>query len=151
MQQPSPSTADADVINIEGERVELERQIHDLAERANAAERDKVSTEEAAIQLLTEKDREATYWHFMYLSLFLVPATKQVLYWFAQHGTPLTREYYHETWRPLVASPRDREVMMMVLLQNGLLQEVGSAVQISEHGRGFLQFIGAYGHAKAEG
>ncbi|MFB3886336.1 MAG: hypothetical protein ACE144_14020 [Thermodesulfobacteriota bacterium] len=147
-EKEAPPEPDPAIITLNKEQQQLVREhIENLTKEAADAKQEKESLLETASNLLIEKDRVIKYWWFMFLSLFLVPTTKNVLRWFAVQ-TPLpTKEYYNEIWKTVVADPKQREIMLMVLLHHGLIEANGPLLQVTQNGRDFITFIGEVGSA----
>lgn len=115
--------------------------IESLTKEASTAKQEKENLIKTAVDLLSKKDSDIKYWWFMYLSLFLVPTTKNVLWWFMTRIEAPTKEYYHLAWKDVVLDVQQREIMFMVLLHHGLIEEKGPVIQITQNGRDFLTFI----------
>jgi hypothetical protein len=148
-EEPSPPEPAPGIITLNEDQQNIIRQhIEALTKEAADARQEKEKLLEAATNLLSEKDIEKKYWWFMYLTLFMVPTTQNVLRWFAAQSLPSTKEYYNEMWKPVVAAAEQREVILMVLLHHGLLESKGHVLQITQNGRDFLNFIGAGGGQK---
>jgi len=142
-EKEAPPEPDPGIITLDEEQQRLIReQFENLSKEAADAKQEKESLLDTASNLLIEKDKAIKYWWFMHLSYFLVSTTKNVLRWFAAQ-TPLpTKEYYNEVWKTVVADPKQREIMLMVLLHHGLIETTGLVLQVTQNGRDFLTFIG---------
>jgi hypothetical protein len=83
--------------------------------------------------------KEALYWFFMYLNLFLVPTTQEVLAWI---GTleGVTKDLFDASWAPSLPQPIQRAATLNALLQTNLVQEMGGLLRITERGRRYLLF-----------
>lgn len=90
-------------------------------------------------QLWTERVR----WEFDYLNLFLVAKTKTVLRFLAQRIPPITREDYLKAW------PQDqqeqRDIVLNVLLDNGLVVDSSGILLVTDKGIAFNQFVSPNG------
>jgi hypothetical protein len=82
------------------------------------------------------------YWKFSYLNQFFVLQTKNVLSWFSR-STPQTRQAYDIIWTPYIPDQNQRNLILSVLLQNGMVSEKDGSIRITEEGLSFLQFIGS--------
>lgn len=80
-------------------------------------------------------------WKFEYLKLFYVPKTKNVLLWFA-NNSPQTRDNYNKSWQFLIPLVTERNVILGVLLQYGMIESDGINLKIASQGYSFLQYIG---------
>lgn len=80
-------------------------------------------------------------WKFEYLKLFYVPKTKNVLLWFA-NNSPQTRENYNRNWQILIPLITERNIIIDVLLQYGMIENNGINLKITTQGYSFLQYIG---------
>ena len=80
-------------------------------------------------------------WKFEYLKLFYVPKTKNVLLWFA-NNSPQTRDSYNKSWQFLIPLVTERNVILDVLLQYGMIESEGINLKIASQGYSFLQYIG---------
>ena len=94
-----------------------------------------VKSLEAAVQAA---QGTATYWHFQYLSMFLVAQTKQVLRWIDQQG-PVIEATYRQTWASFGKDQLD--IMLNVLRWNELVVSDGATISITPRGQQFLQFL----------
>lgn len=83
---------------------------------------------------------ELATWHFKYLDLFLVPATKFVLMWFFAQKH-VERDTYEKAWGSLVSEEQLR-IMLSVLLDNQLLENKNGLFRVTFKGSLFLQYIG---------
>lgn len=138
-----PSGPEPHVLTLSEEQQQaIKGHIESLAKEATDAKQEKEKLLETASNLLIENNRTIRYWWFMYLSLFLVPTTKIVLRWFAVQIPSPTKDYYSEVWKTVVADPKQREVILMVLLHHGLVETKGHLLQVTQNGRDFLTFIG---------
>jgi hypothetical protein len=105
---------------------------------------EKVKYEKGALEttlkdVLTEKELEIIIWKFRYLDLFFVPTTKRVLEWFTIFTDGTSKTNYHESWKSTVTDPNQRNVMLNVLLQNGLLVDDEGNIKITHVGELFVQ------------
>ena len=80
-------------------------------------------------------------WKFEYLKLFYVPKTKNVLLWLA-NNSPQTRESYNKSWQFFIPLSTERNVIIDVLLQYGMIESDGLNLKIASQGYSFLQYIG---------
>lgn len=80
-------------------------------------------------------------WKFEYLKLFYVPKTKNVLLWLSSNS-PQTRDDYNKSWQFLIPSVMERNVILDVLLQYGMIESDGLNLNIAGQGYSFLQYIG---------
>ena len=135
--EPGPSvltlTADQQVV--------IRAHIEDLTKQISTVAEEKEAILKRAVELISEKQREVRYWWFMFLSLFLVPTTKNVLRWFAAQTIPPTKVYYDEVWKVIVLDAKQREVILMVLLHYSLVEFEGQTLEVSQIGRDFLAFL----------
>jgi len=84
----------------------------------------------------------AIHWKFDYLNLFLVPMTKEVLFWFSQQTVSLSEATYNTSWQTLIPDQSQRTTILNVLVRFGSVTNVGNLISITQTGRGFLSFIG---------
>lgn len=80
-------------------------------------------------------------WKFEYLKLFYVPKTKNALLWFA-NNSPQTRDSYNKSWQFLIPLVTERNIILDVLLQYGMIENEGINLKIASQGYSFLQYIG---------
>ena len=80
-------------------------------------------------------------WKFEYLKLFYVPKTKNVLLWFANNSSQ-ARDSYNKSWQFLIPLITERNVIIDVLLQYGMIESDGINLKITAQGYSFLQYIG---------
>ncbi|MHB1131669.1 MAG: hypothetical protein ACYC4L_04705 [Chloroflexota bacterium] len=129
-------TAPASVNLVTGEQVKVEE-----GKTPSVA----ATTEEDADLLrkaLSDRDQAVWYWYFRYLSVFLVPLTQAVLRWFSIWTLPIPEADYHNWFAKSVPDHLQRQIMIDVLLQNGLLHKSDEGFVITDTGRRFLAFIG---------
>lgn len=81
------------------------------------------------------------YWRFSYLNQFFVLQTKNVLSWFSR-STPQTRQSYDIIWTPYILDQNQRNLILSLLLQNGMVSEKDGLIRVTDEGLSFLQFIG---------
>jgi len=81
------------------------------------------------------------YWKFSYLNQFFVLQTKNVLSWFSRNPSQ-TRQSYDIIWAPYVIDQNQRNLILSILLQNGMISEKDGSIHITEEGKSFLQFSG---------
>lgn len=115
--------------------------IEDLTLQVNDAYQEKDQIINEAIKLLSDKHREVVYWWFQYLSVFFVPYTKLVLWWFASQSVAPTKEFYDEFWKMMIIDTNQRETILMVLLHHRLIKSHGHVLQITQAGLDFLSFL----------
>ena len=85
-----------------------------------------------------------TNWEFRYLSLYLVRKTQLVLFeWFFQSGHAIRKEIFNDLWRgrPEYGDERERDAVILALVNSGLLREDADNFEITPKGRYFLQFM----------
>jgi len=92
-------------------------------------------------QQYAQQVSKSKYWKFSYLNLHFVHQTKNVLSWFSR-SAPQTRQSYDILWTPYIFDQNQRNTILNVLLQNGMLSEVGGVIKITDEGVAFLRFIG---------
>jgi hypothetical protein len=80
-------------------------------------------------------------WKFEYLKLFYVTKTKNVLLWLA-NNSPQARDNYNKSWQFLIPLVTERNVIIDVLLQYGMIESDGMSLKITSQGYSFLQYIG---------
>lgn len=85
--------------------------------------------------------RQSYEWKFAYLNVFYVSNTKNVLLWFSR-SSPQTKQLYHQHWQLSIPDMDQRNIMLDVLVQYGMLQSDGINYQITSQGYAFLQYIG---------
>jgi hypothetical protein len=90
---------------------------------------------QAADMQARESLSNAIQWEFKFLDLFLVPATRAVLSWFAQLPM-VTRPMYDDFWQGL--PDRERRTILEVLLGHHLVTDQHGQMRISAKGRVFL-------------
>ena len=90
---------------------------------------------------LTEAQYTSLIWKFAYLNQFYVPVTKQVLIWFSVNS-PQSVQSFHITWQAQIPDQTQREAVLKVLTQFGMLQEKDQMVSITPEGGYFLQYLG---------
>src|SRR5262249_20611843 len=124
------------------DRQAIEQQLAQLRERLQGSESEKTEIIAAASRLLEEKERESRYWFFEFLDQFLVLRTKYVLWWFVNQppSTPITLEIYNGYWMSFIPDESQREIILSVLLNFGLVQQDGAFLQPTEKGRMFNQY-----------
>lgn len=141
--QPSPVKDEND---IEGALVSVSSESHDKLDDVLTEIRQDQKLSEVEIQQLKQQYLQvavtAKFWKYSYLNLLFVPQTKNVLTWFAR-SVPQTRQSYDTLWTPYILDQNQRNTILSVLLQNGMLLEEGGQLRISEEGYAFLQFIGS--------
>lgn len=143
-EKKSPPEPDPKVLTLNEEQQQIIREhIKSLTKQATDAKQEKENILEVATTLLAEKERDARYWWFMYLSFFLVSTTQNVLRWFAAQALPPTKEYYNEVWKTVVQDSKQREIILMVLFHHGLLEIKGHLIQVTQNGRDFINFVGS--------
>lgn len=123
-----PAAPEIDEANLPGEEIEAPTETPE--DEAHAV------LWEVAIQ----SHRDALYWFFMYLNLFLVPTTKEVLVWISSLDG-VTKDLYEATWGPRLAQPIQRASTLNALLQTNLVQDVGGLFRITERGRRYKLFL----------
>ena len=116
----------------------LDQFIRDIRQQAqlNAADAGLLNQE------LTKAYDLAINWKFNYLNLFLVQMTKEILFWFSQQTASMSRANYHNVWQMWIPDVTQRDTILNVLLEFGMLQASGDQLSATPHGRGFLAFIG---------
>lgn len=140
----APPEPDPSVLTLNAEQQAVIRaHIESLSQQASTAEQEKEQILKNATDLLLQKEREVKYWWFMYLNLFLVPTTKHVLRWFASQPIAITKDYYNEVWKGIVANAVQREIMLMVLIHHNLIEANGPTLVLTQNGRDFLTFLAA--------
>ncbi|MEW6227480.1 MAG: hypothetical protein AB1700_05200 [Bacillota bacterium] len=141
----SPVQKDGNTITLTRDQADAIRSVvQELYDKVQCSERELQAVRNAAFNLLAKKELEATYWKFEFLSVFLVPATKRVLSWFAgPHGGPITKEHYDGFWKTFITDRGQRETILSVLLFYGLLLQEDHRLRISDVGMQFLAFLGA--------
>lgn len=97
---------------------------------------------------VTEASITSYRWKFGYLNNFFVHNTKQVLLWFAYHS-PQSRQAFHQAWQHLIPSVNERETIISVCIQYGVLRADGNNLNITQEGQAFLQYIGLIPSAPA--
>lgn len=119
---------------------EIDKSADVLPEKTNG---EKNSDNELLIlhQQYEQQVSNSRYWKFSYLSLLFVHQTKSVLSWFTSSKTQ-TRQSYNILWTPYIFDQNQRNIILNVLLQYGMLSDVGGLVQITDEGFSFLRFIG---------
>lgn len=136
--------------SVEAERVILTPQQRDemmnYIAKLETSHSTTTATLEQVQQQLQTVNTLAFEWKFRFLNVFYVPATKQVLLWFAQYS-PQTRESFHQAWQPVIADLNQRAIILDVLLQYGMVATDGTSIRITPEGYGFLQFIGLVPYA----
>ena len=137
--EPNPSVL---TLNAEQQAV-VRAHIESLSQQASTATQKKEQIFNNAVELLTQKERDIKYWWFMYLNLFLVATTKYVLRWFAAQPMPITKDYYNEVWKGIVADTLQRETMLIVLMHHNLIETKESLINTTQNGRDFLAFLAA--------
>jgi hypothetical protein len=98
----SPNQEEAEKRNLDltpEQRQEIQDQVQQLAGLLAREEQQRTEIVQLAGSLLEQKQTEATFWRFEYLSLFLVFRTQLVLQWFAGPSAPATQETYEAFWR----------------------------------------------------
>lgn len=135
--EPNPSVL---TLNAE-EQAAIRAHIETLSQQATTAAQEKEQILNNAVELLTQKERDTKYWWFMYLNLFLVVTTKHVLRWLAAQPVPITKDYYNEVWKGIVADTLQRETMLIVLLHHNLIEAKETMIQTTQNGRDFLAFL----------
>jgi hypothetical protein len=120
--------------------VELVRSIWEEKEKAKADKED-------ATKLSADFARQAIHWKFAFLNLFLVPRSKDVLYWLSQGNIVVSQDKFHDLWRPYLPDENERNVILTVLAQHRLIEQESGAYRITREGYAFLQFIGKIPYA----
>ena len=141
--QPS-GTGDAkeedpgDTIQLSQEQSEeLSKFISELQQNLNLASKEKGDLEQQVIHAY----RQAYEWKFAYLNTFYVLNTKNVLSWFSRFS-PQTKQFFNQYWQQTIPDNDERNVILDVLVQYGMLQSDGINYQITTQGYHFLQYIG---------
>ncbi len=89
----------------------------------------------------TELINSVKYWKFSYLNQFFVLQTKNVLFWFSKNA-PQSKQSFEMIWAPYIPDKNQQNLILSVLLQNGMVKEKDGLIQITEEGLSFLQFTG---------
>lgn len=104
------------------------------------------------VQLINKQQSElinaVKFWKYSYFNQFFVQQTKNVLIWFSR-SLPQTRQSYDTIWSPYIMDQNQRNTILSVLLQNGMLSENNGLIQITDEGQSFLQHFGYIPSAKA--
>lgn len=79
-------------------------------------------------------------WKFEFLNVFLVPNTKNVLFYFLNE-IPYTREHVETMWSRVITNPNELQTILKVLLDYNLLKEEEGKLRITQEGIQFLYFI----------
>jgi len=98
----------------------------------------KISRQEEVIRYLVER---AELYKFLYLNLYLVPNSKNALFWFI---SPSTKDYFIYSFPlspQIVNQIAEKEAIFNALLSNGLIEQDGLLFKISEEGKRFLKFL----------
>ncbi len=86
---------------------------------------------------------ESVSWEFRYHDCFFVPITKSALQWFAL-GPPQRRAIFDVMFTNQVPDRRQRDTIVNVLLQAGMLEPQAGKLGVTKKGDAFLQFIGVH-------
>lgn len=116
---------------------ELSKFISELQQNLNLASKEKGDLEKQVIHAY----RQAYEWKFAYLNSFYVLNTKNVLSWFSRFS-PQTKQSFNQCWQQTIPDNDERNVILDVLVQYGMLQSDGISYQITTQGYHFLQYIG---------
>jgi len=137
---PKESTSagdDGSITLTSDQQAALQGFVTELEQRQKLTEIDKSRLEEQFQEAL----RASVSWKFRYLTFYLVPNSKQVLYWFSQRS-PQSRSDFHTLWGLVIPHAHERDTILRVLLEHGLLHETDESLQITQEGYSFLQYIG---------
>lgn len=135
-QSPEPGA-----VTLTPQQVELVRQhLETLSQQATDANQQREDVINEAVEIVTQKDRLILYWWCKYLDEFLVLKSKLVLAWFAAQEMAPTARAYHIAWTPAIAEEEQRETILTVLLNFGLISEQGGLLRITDYGNYFLRF-----------
>ena len=86
---------------------------------------------------------ESVLWEFRYHDCFFVPITKSALQWFAL-GPPQSRAVFDVMFTNQVPDRRQRDTVVNVLLQGGMLEPQAGKLGVTKKGDAFLEFIGMH-------
>ena len=92
-------------------------------------------------ELYDQELYNAIVWKFKYLNMFFVPNTKLILLWFAQNPFK-NRNSYHTAWQTNIQSKEQREIILNVLKQNGMIKVSEGTINVTSEGYAFLEYIG---------
>ncbi len=92
----------------------------------------------------TERDR-ATLWEYRFLNLYLVPGTQLVLDWIAHEpGGRTTVKMFDAIWRHDIPALQERAAVLNALREHTLVNIQGALIELTDKGREYLQWRGAY-------
>jgi hypothetical protein len=106
------------------------------------AEMSRARTEELQ-QDLYKAVFESVSWEFRYHDCFFVPTTKNALQWFAL-GPPQSRAVFDVMFVSQIPDRRQRDTVVNVLLQAGMIEPQAGKLGITKKGDAFLKFIGVH-------
>lgn len=92
-------------------------------------------------KLIAAKDGEITYWEFLYLSLYLVTHTKQMLVWIAKQEIPVSRQLINTAWAPIITLQTERTAVIEALLTHQLIIESSGLISITPKGNNFIRYF----------
>lgn len=119
----------------------LRQGFEELAQRAANADQQREAVIDEAVKVITQKDQAIYYWFFRYLNVFLVERTKLVLAWLEEQELHPTPRAYHLAWTPVIEDEEQRETILTVLLNFGLVAEEGGMLRLQPNGQQFLRFL----------
>lgn len=90
---------------------------------------------------LQQKEMEANFWRFLYMSVYFAPVTHAVLRWIAAHTGRTPKDYYHAVWARAVPSQLEREAILNALIQTQAVEDMGDAIDVTELGSRYLLFL----------
>lgn len=119
-----------------------EGEIPEPREELEATTQTTYSAEEfnVLMDLAAQQYERAERWFFRYLDIFFVPMTKIVLRWVAEHS-PTTRNESEAFWKAVITEPAQRDTILDVLIANGLIQETGGTISVTDVGQRFLDYM----------
>ncbi|HUU11767.1 MAG TPA: hypothetical protein VM431_14675 [Phycisphaerae bacterium] len=147
-QQPKPEPIEKEepgTVKLDPQQLEeLSAFVDGLQNQLNLTTKQKEDLRNSARQEIEKAWSASRYWEFMYLDRFLVPHTKQVLWYFHSQQGQITREYFSLLWPGFnFGSENEREAVLNALQTNGLVTQMGNILSVTDKGRSFLIFIGS--------
>lgn len=105
---------------------------------------DAQATDEDNREVIRALQRAVYFWFNRYLSVYLVPHTKQVLLWLSDQTTPIQSVAVWAEWGKVIQSPAEQQAVLTALLENGLVEWTRGMLRITENGRRFVKFMSGH-------
>ena len=111
----------------------------ELSSQLKEADRKAEHDKKAFQKIVMDQVENTRYWEFMYLNLFLVTNTKQVLLWFYSNRLVCSRQVYDQRWWTQIPDSNQRKIILDVLLSHELLFKSPQEIAITPKGSSFVE------------